>query len=116
MLDDHVSYKANFPGLTCKQPAPNLRLLWARQQNAFRVVFFWRGESSRILRANWEVVDQFLSLHVFIPRPLCDYVAYVTTTTTIWHVFPGFQFVSVHTFIVKISRFLKNIRTNNIVP
>ena len=30
--------------------------------------------------------------------------------------FPGFQFVSVHTFIVKISHFLKNIRTNNIVP
>ena len=64
-----LSYKANFPGLTCKQPAPNLGALWARQQNAFRVVFFWQAESSRILRAYWELVDQFLSLHVFIPRP-----------------------------------------------
>ena len=69
MSDEHVSYKANFPGLTCKQPAPNLGPLWTRQQNAFRVVFFWRAESSRILRAYWELVDQFLSLHVFIPRP-----------------------------------------------
>ena len=31
--------------------------------------FFLRAESSRILRAYWELVDQFLSLHVFIPRP-----------------------------------------------
>ena len=69
MSDKHVSYKANFQGLTCKQPAPNLRPLWARQQNAFRVVFFWRAERSRILRAYWELVYQFLSLHVFIPRP-----------------------------------------------
>ena len=68
-VSEHVSYKANFPGLTCKQPAPNLGPLWARQQNAFRVVFFWQAESSRILRAYWELVDQFLSLHVFIPRP-----------------------------------------------
>ena len=68
MSDENVSYKANVPTLTCKQPAPNLGPLWARQQNAFRVVFFWRAESSRILRANWELVDQFLSLHVFIPR------------------------------------------------
>ena len=30
---------------------------------------FLAGESSRILRAYWELVDQFLSLHVFIPRP-----------------------------------------------
>ena len=70
MSDEHVSYKANFLGLTCKQPAPNLGPLWARQQNAFWVVFFWRAESSRILRAYWELVDQFLSLHAFIPRPL----------------------------------------------
>ena len=69
MSDEHVSYKAYFPGLTCKQPAPNLGPLWARQQNAFRVVFFWQAESSRILRAYWELFDQFLSLHVFIPRP-----------------------------------------------
>ena len=69
MSDEHVSYKANFPGLTCKQPAPNLGPLWARQQNAFRVVFFWQVESSWSLRAYWELVDQFLSLHVFIPRP-----------------------------------------------
>ena len=69
MSDEHVSYKANFPGLTCKQPAPNLGPLLARQQNAFRVVFFWQAESSWILRAYWELVDQFLSLHVFIPRP-----------------------------------------------
>ena len=69
MSDEHVSYKANFPGLTSKQPAPNLGPLWARQQNALRVVFFWRAESSWILRAYWELVDQFLSLHVFIPRP-----------------------------------------------
>ena len=69
MSDEHVSYKANFPGLTCKQPAPNLGPLRAHQQNAFRVMFFWRAESSRILCANWELVDQFLSLHVFIPRP-----------------------------------------------
>ena len=64
MSDEHVSYKANFPGLTCKQPAPNHGPLWAHQQNAFRVVFFWQAESSRILRAYWELVDQFLSLHV----------------------------------------------------
>ena len=69
MSEDHVSYKANFPGLTCKQPAPNLGPLWVRQQNAFRVVFFWRAESSRILRAYWERVDQFLSLHVLFPDP-----------------------------------------------
>ena len=69
MSDEHVSYKANFPGLTCKQPAPNFGPLWARQQNAFRVVFFWQAESSRILHAYWELVDQFLSLHVYIPRP-----------------------------------------------
>ena len=69
MSDEHVSYKANFPGLTCKQPAPNFGPLWARQQNAFRVVFFWQAESSRNLCAYWELVDQFLSLHVFIPRP-----------------------------------------------
>ena len=30
---------------------------------------FLAGQSSWILRAYWELVDQFLSLHVFIPRP-----------------------------------------------
>ena len=30
---------------------------------------FLAAESSRILHAYWELVDQFLSLHVFIPRP-----------------------------------------------
>ena len=69
MSDEHVSYKANFSGLTCKQPAPNLGPLWARQQNAFWVVFFWWAESGRILPAYWELVDQFLSIHVFIARP-----------------------------------------------
>ena len=46
MSDEHVSYKANL-----QQPAPNLGPLWARQRNAFRVVFFWRAESGPILRA-----------------------------------------------------------------
>ena len=55
--------------LTCKQPAPNLGPLWALQRNAFWMVFFWRVESGPILRAYWELVDQFLSLHAFIPRP-----------------------------------------------
>ena len=55
--------------LTCKQPAPNLGPLWARQRNAFRMVFFWRAGSGPILRAYWELVDQFFSLHAFIPRP-----------------------------------------------
>ena len=55
--------------VTCKQPAPNLRPLSARQRNAFRMVFFWRADSGPILRAYWELVNQFLSLHVFIPRP-----------------------------------------------
>ena len=55
--------------LTCKQPAPNLGPLLARQRNAFRMVFFWRANNAPILRAYWELVDQFLSLHVFIPRP-----------------------------------------------
>ena len=64
MSDEHVSYKANL-----QQPAPNLGPLWARQQNAFRMVFFWRAESGPILRAYWELADQFLSLHAFIPRP-----------------------------------------------
>ena len=30
---------------------------------------FLAGQSSWILRAYWELVDQFFSLHVFIPRP-----------------------------------------------
>ena len=47
MSDEHVS--------------PNLGTLWARQRNAFRMVFFWRAESGRFLRAYWELVDQFLS-------------------------------------------------------
>ena len=55
MSDEHVS--------------PNLGPLWARQQNAFRMVFYWRAESSPILPAYWELVDQFLSLHAFIYRP-----------------------------------------------
>ena len=55
--------------LTCKQPAPNLRPQWAHQRNAFRMVFFWRAENGPILHAYWELVDQFLSLHAFIPRP-----------------------------------------------
>ena len=54
--------------LTCKQPAANLGPLWALQRNAFRMVFFWWAESGPILRAKWELVDQFLSLHAFIPR------------------------------------------------
>ena len=54
---------------TCKQPAPNLGPLWARQRHAFLMVFFWRAESGPILRADWELVNQFLSLHAFIPRP-----------------------------------------------
>ena len=28
---------------------------------------FWRAESGPILRAYWELVNQFLSLHAFIP-------------------------------------------------
>ena len=55
--------------LACKQPAPNLGPLWARQRNAFRMVFFWQAERGPILRAYWELVDQFLSLHSFIPDP-----------------------------------------------
>ena len=46
MSDEHVSYKANL-----KQPAPNLGPLWARQRNAFRMVFFRRAESGPILHA-----------------------------------------------------------------
>ena len=59
MSDEHVSYKA-----ILQQPAPILGPLWARQRNAFRIVFFWWAKSGRILRAYWELVD-----HAFIPRP-----------------------------------------------
>ena len=31
--------------------------------------FFWRAESGPILRAYWELLDQFLSLLALIPRP-----------------------------------------------
>ena len=64
MSDEHVSYKANLQTASTKS-----RPLWARQRNAFRMVFFWRAESDPILRAYWELVDQFFSLHAFIPRP-----------------------------------------------
>ena len=53
--------------LTCKQLAPNPGPLSSRQRNAFQMVFFWRVDSGPILRAYWELVDHFLSLHVFIP-------------------------------------------------
>ena len=64
MSDEHVSYKA-----ILQQPAPILGPLWARQPNAFRIVFFWQAKSGPILRAYWELFDHFLSLHAFIPRP-----------------------------------------------
>ena len=64
MSDEHVSYKANL-----QTAALNLGPLWARQHNTFWMVFFWRAESGPILCAYWELVDQFLSLHAFIPRP-----------------------------------------------
>ena len=32
-------------------------------------VFFLRAESGPILRAYWELVDKFMSLHKFIPQP-----------------------------------------------
>ena len=69
MSDEHVSYKAKFPGANLQTASTKSRATMGHQQNAFRVVFFWQAESSRILRAYWELVDQFLSLHVFIPRP-----------------------------------------------
>ena len=69
MSDEHVSYKANFPGLTCKQPAQISGHYGPASKMLFGWCFFWQAESSRILRAYWELVDQFLSLHVFIPRP-----------------------------------------------
>ena len=55
--------------MSVEHVSPNLGPLWARQRNAFRMVFFWRAKSGPILRAYWELVDQFLSLHAFIPRP-----------------------------------------------
>ena len=55
MSDEHVS--------------PYLGPIWARQRHAFGMVFFWRAESGPILRAYWELVNQFLSLYAFIPRP-----------------------------------------------
>ena len=64
MSDEHVSYKANL-----QTASTNLGPLWARQRNTFRMVFFWLADSGPILRAYWELVDQFLSLHAFIPRP-----------------------------------------------
>ena len=64
MFNEHVSYKA-----ILQQPAPILGPLWAHQRIAFQMVFFWRAESGPILRAYWELVDHFLSLHAFIPQP-----------------------------------------------
>ena len=64
MSDEHVSYKANLQTASTKSLAT-----MGHQRNAFWMVFFWRAESGPILRAYWELVDQFLSLHAFIPRP-----------------------------------------------
>ena len=76
MSDEHVS--------------PNLEPLWARQRNAFQIVFFWRAESGPIL---WEQVDQFLSLHAFIPQPQLwqgatgkRKVIGVSNTKAIWYI------------------------------
>ena len=64
MSDEHVSYKANLQTASTKS-----RATMGPPAKAFRMVFFWRAESGPILRAYWELVDQFLSLHAFIPRP-----------------------------------------------
>ena len=59
-----VSYKANLQKANTK-----FRATMGPPANAFWMVFFWWAESDQILRAYWELVDQFLSLHAFIPRP-----------------------------------------------
>ena len=64
MSDEHVSYKANLQLASTKS-----RATMGPPANAFQMVFFWRAESGPILRAYWNLVDQFLSLHAFIPRP-----------------------------------------------
>ena len=64
MSDEHVSYKANLQTVSTKSLAtmgPPAKRFW--------MVFFWRAKSGPILRAYWELVDQFLSLHAFIPWP-----------------------------------------------
>ena len=64
MSDEHVSYKANLQTASTKSRAtmgPPAKRFWDG--------VFWRAQSGPIVRAYWELVYQFLSLHAFIPRP-----------------------------------------------
>ena len=64
MSDKHVSYKANLQTASTKSGAT-----MGPPAKRFSDGVFWQAESGPILRAYWELVDQFLSLHAFIPRP-----------------------------------------------
>ena len=64
MSDQHVSYKANLQTASTKS--------WATMgppAKRFLDGVFWRAESGPLLRAYWELVDQFLSLHNLFPDP-----------------------------------------------
>ena len=64
MSDEHVSYKSNLQTASTKS--------WATMgppAKRFSDGVFWWAESGPILCAYWELVDQFLSLHAFIPQP-----------------------------------------------
>ena len=57
MSDEHVSYKANLQTASTKSRA------------RFLDGVFWQAESGLLLRAYWELVDQFLSLHDLFAYP-----------------------------------------------
>ena len=64
MSDEHVPYKANLQTAGTKS-----RATLGPPAKCFSDGVFWRAESGPILHAYWELVNQFLSLHAFIPRP-----------------------------------------------
>ena len=64
MSDKHVSYKANLQIASTKS-----RATMGLPAKRFSDGFFWQAKSGSILCAYLELVDQFLSLHAFIPRP-----------------------------------------------
>ena len=64
MSDEHVSYKANLQTASFK----SLATMGPPVKRFSDGVFFWRAGSGPILRAYWELVDQFFSLQSFIPQ------------------------------------------------